>query len=62
MRAFVYGPENWKNHAEFICSGTSAEADACMSAYKDARKIIDEWIKLSSEEEFKKLVKERLSE
>lgn len=61
MRAFVHGPESWEKHGEFICSGTPAESDACINAYEDARKRIEAWVKLSSEEEVKKIVKKHLS-
>jgi hypothetical protein len=61
MNAFVYKNADWRNHASFICSGTPAEAQACIDSYNAAYAKIDAYIKVTGEENYRKLVKERLN-
>ena len=62
MNAFVYEDEDWKNHSNFICSGTPAEAQACIDSYKAASEKIAAYLKVAGEKEYRELVRKRLNQ
>ena len=61
MNAFAYNETNWQRHDSFICSGTPAEAQACIDAYDAATDKIRAWVKTVGENETKELLKKRLN-
>ena len=62
MNAFVYEDADWENHSNFICSGTPAEAQACIDSYKAASEKIAAYLKVAGEKEYRELVRKRLNQ